>query len=101
MDLRETEWVRAEWIHLAQDTDQWWANVNTEIGGEFLDSTPTLNQSTVRYSTFIEQHRACVARQEQKQSSCKVSTDYYFKTWVTIIVQPLQRCFMSISLHVN
>jgi hypothetical protein len=22
MDLRETEWVRAEWIHLAQDTDQ-------------------------------------------------------------------------------
>jgi hypothetical protein len=37
MDLREIGWVVAvalvvvvvEWIHLAQDMDQWWALVNT------------------------------------------------------------------------
>jgi hypothetical protein len=29
MDLREIEWEGAEWIHLAQDRDQWWVLVNT------------------------------------------------------------------------
>jgi hypothetical protein len=29
MDLRETGWEDVEWIHLAQDRDQWWALVNT------------------------------------------------------------------------
>jgi hypothetical protein len=29
MDLRETGWGGMGWIHLAQDTDQWWALVNT------------------------------------------------------------------------
>jgi hypothetical protein len=28
MDLRETGWVGVEWIHLAQDRDQWRALVN-------------------------------------------------------------------------
>jgi hypothetical protein len=27
-DLRETEWEGVDWIHLAQDRDQWWAVVN-------------------------------------------------------------------------
>jgi hypothetical protein len=29
MDLRETGWEVEEWIHLAQDRDQWRAVVNT------------------------------------------------------------------------
>jgi hypothetical protein len=29
MDLRETGWGGVEWIHLAQDRDQWRAVVNT------------------------------------------------------------------------
>jgi hypothetical protein len=28
MDLREIGWVGMDWIHLAQDTDQWRALVN-------------------------------------------------------------------------
>jgi hypothetical protein len=28
MDLRNTDWEGVEWIHLAQDTDRWWALVN-------------------------------------------------------------------------
>jgi hypothetical protein len=31
MDLREIELVGADWIHLAQDRDQWWAFVSTVI----------------------------------------------------------------------
>jgi hypothetical protein len=31
MDLRETGWEGVEWIHLAQDRDQWRAFVNTVI----------------------------------------------------------------------
>jgi hypothetical protein len=27
MDLRETEWDAVDWLHLAQDRDQWWALV--------------------------------------------------------------------------
>jgi hypothetical protein len=30
-DLKETEWKGMDWIHLAQDTDQWRALVNTEM----------------------------------------------------------------------
>jgi len=26
-DLREIEWECADWIHLAQDRDQWWGHV--------------------------------------------------------------------------
>jgi hypothetical protein len=29
MDLREIGWKRVDWIHLAQDRDQWRALVNT------------------------------------------------------------------------
>jgi hypothetical protein len=29
MDLRETGWGGMDWIHLAQDRDQWRAHVNT------------------------------------------------------------------------
>jgi hypothetical protein len=29
IDLRETGWEGVEWIHLAQDMDQWLALVNT------------------------------------------------------------------------
>jgi hypothetical protein len=29
MTLRETGWEVVDWIHLAQDTVQWWAVVNT------------------------------------------------------------------------
>jgi hypothetical protein len=29
MDLREIGWGVMDWIHLAQDRDQWWAVVNT------------------------------------------------------------------------
>jgi hypothetical protein len=29
MDLRETEWEGLDWIHLAQDRDQWLHVVNT------------------------------------------------------------------------
>jgi hypothetical protein len=28
-DLGEIEWEGADWIHLAQDRNQWWAVVNT------------------------------------------------------------------------
>jgi hypothetical protein len=31
MDLRKTGWEVVEWIHLAQDRDQWRAVVNTVI----------------------------------------------------------------------
>jgi hypothetical protein len=31
MDLREIRWCRMDWIHLAQDRDQWIAVVNTVI----------------------------------------------------------------------
>jgi hypothetical protein len=29
MDLRKIAWEDVDWIHLAQDRDQWWAVVNT------------------------------------------------------------------------
>jgi hypothetical protein len=29
MDLKETGWEVTDWMHLAQDTDQWWTVVNT------------------------------------------------------------------------
>jgi hypothetical protein len=28
MDLKEIGWKRVDWMHLAQDKDQWWAPVN-------------------------------------------------------------------------
>jgi hypothetical protein len=31
MDLRETDWEGVNWIHLAQDRDQWQAVVNMVI----------------------------------------------------------------------
>jgi hypothetical protein len=34
MDLRETKWGSMEWIHLAQDRDQWTALVNTVMHAE-------------------------------------------------------------------
>jgi hypothetical protein len=29
INLKETGWGGMDWIHLAQDRDQWWALVNT------------------------------------------------------------------------
>jgi hypothetical protein len=29
IDLREIRWEDVDWIHLAQDRDQWWVVVNT------------------------------------------------------------------------
>jgi hypothetical protein len=44
MDLKEIGWKGVEWIHLAEDRDQWWAfcergnELSGSIkGGEFLD----------------------------------------------------------------
>jgi hypothetical protein len=44
MGLGETGWEGLDWIHLAQDSDQWLAVVNTVmnlqvsvIGGKYLD----------------------------------------------------------------
>jgi hypothetical protein len=31
VDLREIGWGGMDWVDLAQDRDQWWALVNTEI----------------------------------------------------------------------
>jgi hypothetical protein len=31
MDLTEIGWNTVDWIHLAQNKDQWWALVNTVI----------------------------------------------------------------------
>jgi hypothetical protein len=28
MDVREIGWEAVDWMHLAQDRDQWWALVN-------------------------------------------------------------------------
>jgi hypothetical protein len=28
MDIKETRWEGVDWMHLAQDRDQWWALVN-------------------------------------------------------------------------
>jgi hypothetical protein len=45
MDLREIGFGDADWIHLAQDVDRWWALVNTVMNilvpyntGNFLTS---------------------------------------------------------------
>jgi hypothetical protein len=46
MDLREIEWGGMDWIHLAQDVDQWWALLvnavmNLQVAenvGKFLSS---------------------------------------------------------------
>jgi hypothetical protein len=43
MNLKEVGWEGVDWIHLAQDSDQWWALVKTVMdlrapkGGGFLD----------------------------------------------------------------
>jgi hypothetical protein len=38
MDLWEIGWEGVDWMHLAQDRDQWRAVVNTAMkGGKFLD----------------------------------------------------------------
>jgi hypothetical protein len=37
MDLRETVWGSVEWIHLAQDSDRWWAVVNTVMNFRVLE----------------------------------------------------------------
>jgi hypothetical protein len=36
MDLREIGWEDVDWIHLAQDRDQWWAFVNTVMNFRVL-----------------------------------------------------------------
>jgi hypothetical protein len=28
LDLRETRWEVVDWVHMAEDRDQWWALVN-------------------------------------------------------------------------
>jgi hypothetical protein len=41
MDLKEIGWDGMDWIHLAQDRDQWRALVNTVMNLEFLSSRTT------------------------------------------------------------
>jgi hypothetical protein len=36
MNLKETGCEDVNWIHLAQDRDQWWAVVNTAMNIRFL-----------------------------------------------------------------
>jgi hypothetical protein len=36
MGLREIGWEGVEWIHLAQDRDQWWALVNMVMNLQVL-----------------------------------------------------------------
>jgi hypothetical protein len=36
MYFREIRWEDVDWIHMAQDRDQWWALVNIKRG-EFTD----------------------------------------------------------------
>jgi hypothetical protein len=31
MELREIGWEDVDWMHLAQDTDQWWDFVNLQV----------------------------------------------------------------------
>jgi hypothetical protein len=47
-DLREIEWEGVDWIHLAQDRDQWWAPVNTVMN--FRVPLKAGNFLTVRFS---------------------------------------------------
>jgi hypothetical protein len=35
MNLREKEWKIMDWLHLAQDRDQWWDLVNTVMNFQF------------------------------------------------------------------
>jgi hypothetical protein len=37
MDLRETGWGSVDWIQLAQDSDRWWAIVNTVMNLRVLE----------------------------------------------------------------
>jgi hypothetical protein len=39
MDLEGIGWLGVDWTHLAQDSNKWWAFVNTSSieCGEFLD----------------------------------------------------------------
>jgi hypothetical protein len=50
MDLRETAWEVVDWMHLAQDSDQWWNLLNTVMNlwssqkaGNFLSSQVTIH----------------------------------------------------------
>jgi hypothetical protein len=36
IDLKETGWDGAEWIHLVQDRDQWWDSANTPMNIQVL-----------------------------------------------------------------
>jgi hypothetical protein len=35
MELEEIGWEGVDWIHMAQDTDQWWAFINTVMNFRF------------------------------------------------------------------
>jgi hypothetical protein len=35
MQLKEMRWEGVEWIHLAQDMDQWWALLNMAVSIHF------------------------------------------------------------------
>jgi hypothetical protein len=47
MDLREIGWEDVEWMHLAEDTDQWRALLNTLMknAANFLTSKVTISFS--------------------------------------------------------
>jgi hypothetical protein len=36
MDLREIGWEDVNWMHLAQDREQWWDLVNTVMNIRFI-----------------------------------------------------------------
>jgi hypothetical protein len=71
MDLRQTEWGRVGWIHLAQERDQWWALVNTvinfrnlQMGGNFFTRWATISVSKEMCSTELVsyEHSTSAAR---------------------------------------
>jgi hypothetical protein len=45
VDLREMVWEVVDWIHLAQDRDQWRTLVNTIMIGDFLTGWVTISFS--------------------------------------------------------
>lgn len=47
MDLKETGWDGMDWIHLAQDRDQWWTLVNTAMTLRFPQDVAKFFSSSV------------------------------------------------------
>jgi len=68
MDLREIEWESVDWIHLAQDRDQWWTFANTVINllaqwqvGNFFTrwATISFSKTPLWYSINVSKRSNC------------------------------------------